>query len=137
MPTTRALIPEDLPALQVGLDNDHFHPGTWSTQDFIYNPEGDERERVVKFCGVIEDSKGPIAFTRFTKTLRISAVWADDQDSKRNARAIIFGIKEAVATARLNGFTEVVIQTSHDKLATFLTQVMKMRQSGSEFFLAV
>ena len=64
-------------------------------------------------------------------------MWNDGTDNHRNARAIIFGILEAVSQARANGFTEIIIQTDHDKLATFLTDVMKMTKSGNEYLLAV
>jgi D-aminopeptidase len=46
-------------------------------------------------------------------------------------------VHDAVKMARANGFTEIIVQTSHKKLATFLTEVLKMKQSGSEFLLAV
>jgi hypothetical protein len=138
MTTTRALTAQDHAALQAAIDRDTFHLGTWTLNDFIHDPSSDnERERVPKICTVIEDSKGPITYVRFTKTLRICCVWADGTDNHRNARAIIFGIRDAVVTARDNGFTEIIIQTDHDKLATFLTDVMKMTKCGNEYLLAV
>jgi hypothetical protein len=138
MITTRAMTEQDIPALQVAIDRDTFHPGSWAVEDFIFDPSSeDERKRVPKICTVIEDSKGPITFVRFTKTLRVCCVWNDGTDNHRNARAIIFGIQSAVQQARENGFTEIIIQTDHDKLATFLTEVMKMTKSGNEYLLAV
>jgi hypothetical protein len=138
MTSTRALAETDHAALQVAIDRDTFHPGTWTIQDFIHDPSSeDEREKVPKVCTVIEDSKGPITYVRFTKTLRICCVWADGTDNQRNARAIIFGVRDAVQVARANGFTEIIIQTDHDKLATFLTDVMKMTKCGNEYLLAV
>jgi hypothetical protein len=131
MTTTRALTEQDHPALQAAIDRDTFHPGEWKVSDFIHTPESP------RVSTVIEDSKGPIAFVRFTKTLRICCVWADGCDTCRNARAIIFGIRDAVQMARANGFTEIIIQSDHEKLATFLTEVLKMTKSGSEFLLAV
>jgi hypothetical protein len=122
---------QDYPALQAAIDSDTFHPGEWKVTDFIHTPESP------KVCTVIEDSKGPITFVRFTKTLRICCVWNDALDNHRNAKAIIFGVHDAVQMARANGFTELIIQSSHDKLAAFLTKVMGMKQSGSEFLLAV
>lgn len=131
MITTRALTEQDYPSLQTAIDSGTIHPGEWKVEDFIHTAE------VPKVSTVIEDSQGPIAFVRFTKTLRICCVWNDEVDHHRNARAVIFGIRDAVVMARANGFTEIIIQTSHMKLATFLTEVMKMKQSGSEFTLAV
>jgi hypothetical protein len=86
---------------------------------------------------VIEDSKGPIAFVRYTKTLRISCVWSDGNDISRNARAIIQGINDAVQKARDSGFSEIIITTNHKKLAVFFEQVIKMTKSGDEYILAV
>jgi hypothetical protein len=138
MITTRAVTEQDYPALQTAIDSDIFHPGQWKVTDFIHDPlSEDEHEKVPKVCTVIEDSKGPITFVRFTKTLRICCVWNDGVDNHRNARAIIFGVRDAVNMARSNGFTEIIIQSDHAKLAIFLTKVLKMKQSGSEFLLAV
>jgi hypothetical protein len=138
MITTRALTEQDHAALEAAIGRDTFHPGTWKLQDFVHDPSSeDEREKVPKVCTVIEDAKGPITFVRFTKTLRVCCVWADGEDNHRNARAIIFGIRDAVSMARANGFTEIIIQTDHDKLATFLTNVMKMTKCGNEYLLAV
>ena len=131
MTTTRPMTEQDYPALQAAIDRDIFHPGEWKVEHFIHTPESP------KVSTVIEDSKGPIAFVRFTKTLRICCVWNDETDNSRNARAVIFGVHDAVAMARANGFTEIIIQSDHEKLATFLTEVLKMTKSGSEFLLAV
>jgi hypothetical protein len=131
MITTRVLTEQDHPALQEAITRDNFHPGEWKVDDFIHTPESP------KVCTVIEDAHGPIAFVRFTKSLRIACVWNDAADNQRNGRAIIFGIRDAVKLARANGFNEIIITTDHDKLATFFTQVMKMKKSGSEFILAV
>jgi hypothetical protein len=122
---------QDYPALQTAIDRDTFHPGEWKVDDFIHTPESP------KVCTVIEDSKGPITYVRFTKTLRICCIWNDAEDNHRNARAVIFGIQDAVQMARANGFSEIIIQSSHNKLATFLTKVIGMKQSGSEFLLTV
>jgi D-aminopeptidase len=74
---------------------------------------------------------------RYTKTLRISVVWNDGEDNSRNARAIIFGIRNAAEKAVASGFTEIIIATSHPKMRVFLERVMKMTRSGDEYLLAV
>jgi hypothetical protein len=121
----------DYPVLQAAIDRESLHPGNWEVGDFVHTSESP------KVCTVIEDSQGPIVFVRFTKTLRIGCVWNDSADNHRNGRAIIFGIHDAVRMARANGFNEIIIQSDHEKLATFLTTVLKMKQSGSEFILAI
>ncbi len=119
---------EDKPALQRAIDRDAFHPGEWSPEHF-------EQPNVVS--QVIEDQTGPIAFVLFTKTLRISCVWNDGADVHRNAKAIIFGIRDAVEKAKASGYTEVVVETDHEKLAEFFIRVMKMRQSGNQYFILI
>lgn len=131
MITTRAMTEQDYPALRAATSASTLHPGEWKVEDFIHTAE------VPKVSTVIEDSQGPIVFVRFTKTLRICCVWNDEEDNHRNARAVIFGIRDAAQMARANGFTEIIIQTNHAKLATFLSKVLKMKQSDSEFLLAV
>jgi hypothetical protein len=124
----RPFNPADIPVLEGAIERDQFHPGEWKVEHFTEGPVS---------SSVIEDDKGPIVFVRFTKTLRISVVWNDASDTSRNARAIIFGIKDAVDKARASGFTEIIITTSHPKLQVFLERVMKMSRSGDEYLLAV
>jgi len=127
MVNIRDFTQEDIPALQKAIDADTFHPGEWQVDHFT---------PPVK-TNVIEDSEGPIAFVRYTKTLRISCVWNDTADTRRNARAIIQGLADAVQKARGSGFTEIIITTSHPQLATFFEKIMKMTKSGDEYILAV
>ena len=124
----RQMTESDKPALQDAITRDVFHPGEWKVEHF-------DQPNILS--QVIEDSQGPIAFVRFTKTLRISCVWNDGENVARNARAIIFGIQKAVERARASGYTEIIITTSHDKLAKFFVKVMKMTRSDNEFILQV
>ena len=126
MTTIRKLEDTDIPALQKAIDADTFHPGEWKVNHFTSTT-----------TNVIEDSHGPIAFVRYTKTLRISCVWSDGADTSRNARAIIQGINDAVQKARASGFTEIIITTTHDKLAAFFEKILGMTKSGDEYILAV
>lgn len=130
MTTIRPFTPDDVPALEQAIERDKFHPGEWEVSHFIGS-------KVPVSSNVIEDGKGPIVFVRFTKTLRISVVWNDGEDVERNARAIIFGIHEAVQRARASGFTEIIISAESAKLRAFLERVMKMTKSGDEYLLAV
>ena len=133
----RGFTQEDVPALQKAIDADTFHPDEWRVEHF-YNPNLDpETYTPALVTTVIEDQHGPIAFVRFTKTLRISCMWNDAQDVRRNARAIIHGIRDAVQQARASGFSEIIITSSHPKLATFLERIMKMTKSGDEYLLSV
>lgn len=133
----RPFLEADIPELQAAIERDTFHPGQWSVGHF-YNQTPDETKYQAPVSShVIQDDKGPIAFVRFTKTLRISVVWNDGMDNTRNARAVILGIREAVQLARSSGFSEIIITTSHPRLAMFLDKVIKMTKSGDEFLLEV
>jgi hypothetical protein len=133
----RPFLESDIPELQAAIDKDTFHPGEWKVEHF-YNPEpAEDKYQAPVSSHVIQDDKGPIAFVRFTKTLRISVVWNDGTDNSRNARAVILGIREAVIKARASGFSEIIITTNHPRLSMFLEKVIKMTKSGDEFLLAV
>jgi hypothetical protein len=123
---------KDSPALQKAIDGAVFHPGAWRLADFITTEE-DAIGNPPKVVAVISDDRGPIAFTRYTKVLRICCVWNDEADYSRNAKAIIFGVKDAVNRARASGFSEIIIQSSNPKLANFLENVLKMKKSDGEF----
>lgn len=135
----RKFTPVDVPALQRAIDGDKFHPGEWRVEHFYDDPHDPEALKIPKEVSVIEDGGDPIAFVLYTRediaTLRISCVWGDGDDNARNARAIIFGLKDAVERARTSGFTAIVIETTHAKLATFFIRVMKMEQRGDQYYL--
>jgi hypothetical protein len=130
MLTIRPFTTEDVPDLEKAIAADVFHPGEWKVSDFTST-----QPPVV--TNVISDKAGPIAFVRYTKTLRISCVWNDGTDISRNASAIIQGIQDAVSKARTSGFSEIIITTSHPKLASFLVRIMGMTKSSDEYLLAV
>lgn len=134
---TRLFKEEDVTALQNAIDRDNHDPA-WKVKDF-WNPTPDPEEGYVApvTTTIIQSGDYPIAFVRFTKTLRISCVWNDSADTRHNARAIIHGISDAVQKARASGFSEIIITTSHPQLATFFEKIMKMTKCGDEYVLAV
>lgn len=125
----------DVPALAKAIESDKLHPGEWKISHFY--DEANNQLPANTVVSVIEDSKGPVSFVRYTKTLRISCVWADGDDAGRNARAVIQGLRDAVERARAAGFSEIIIQSSYPPLANFLTRVMGMTQHGDQFILTV
>lgn len=127
----------DIPALQTAIDKDTFHPGEWSVRHFYDDPADKDALNIPKEVSVISDQHGPIAFVRYTKSLRISCVWNDATDVHRNGRAIVNGILDAVKRARASGFTELIITTESDKLADFFKKILKMENTGKEFLLQV
>src|SRR5208282_5675163 len=105
----------DIPVLQAAIDRDTFHPGEWSVKHFYDDPEDPNALNIPKEVATMSDSKGPIAFVRYTKSLRISCIWADEKDVHRNARAIIIGIRDAIKKAGASGYSEIIITTESEK----------------------
>lgn len=133
MTKMRPFSESDIPALEVAIAADEFHQGEWQVSHFTL-------KHPLVSTQVIEDDLGPIAFVIFTKEdsqLRIACVWNNAGDNIRNARSIIFGIREAVEKARVCGLTEIVIATTHPPLAAFFERVMKMTKNGDDYVLAV
>lgn len=116
---TRPFESSDVPALQIAIDADTFHPGEWEIEYFTHPSV---------YAEVIEDSKGPVVYTLFTREskeqLRISCVWVDGADISRNARAVIFGVKDAVVKARSSKYTEILIESGYPPLRTFLERAL-------------
>jgi hypothetical protein len=115
----RAFEPRDIPALQVALATDTFHPGVWKVEHFTHPTVCSE---------IVEDSAGIAIFALYEResaeTLRLSCVWADGNDSKRNAKAIIFGIHSLVQKARAAQYKEIVTESEHAPLRAFLSKVL-------------
>ena len=133
----RPFEPTDIPALQAAIDRDTFHPGEWSVKHFYDDPNDPDALKIPKEVTTMSDSQGPIAFVRYTKSLRISCTWSDEKDVHRNAKSIIFGIRDAVDRARASGFTEIIIRSDSEKLSTFLTRVLRMDKQGNQHYLQV
>ena len=127
----------DIPALQAAIDRDTFHPGEWSVKHFYDDPNDPGALKIPKEVATMSDSKGPIAFVRYTKSLRISCMWNDETDNHRNGRAVLNGILDAVNKARASGFTEIIIRSDSEKLSTFLTKVLRMDKQGNQHYLQV
>jgi hypothetical protein len=121
----RPMTSDDLPALQEAIEKDAFHPGEWAVGHFT-DPQ--------VASSVIGDSQGSVIFVRFTKTLRISCAWTDPDDSGRNGRAVIAGLRNAVEQAVKSGYKEIIITTEHPPLAAFLKKFGFVQQ-GTEYLL--
>ena len=130
MISIRPLTEQDAPVIQRAIDADTFHQGEWRLEHFL-------PAKPSITTTVIEDQAGPITFVRFTKTLRIECVWVDGADNSRNAKAIIHGIQDAVVKARESGFSEIIITTTHPKLAQFFERILGMTRRSDEYVLAV
>jgi ribonuclease HI len=119
----RPLSNKDFPMLQKAIDQNTFHPGI---PIGYYTGEN-------KFSEVYEDDKGPVGVVTYSKTLRIAAVWCDNNDRSRNGRATVAAIKDAVERAQSSGFTEIIFNTNSPKLAEFCTKVLGFEESQGEY----
>ena len=132
----RPFEPSDLPALGEAIFKDK-HTPSWSVKHFYDDPTDPDALNIPKEVATMSDSKGPIAFVRYTKSLRISCVWNDETDNHRNGRAVLIGIFDAIKKARASGFTEIIIRSDSDKLSTFLTKALRMDKQGNQHYLQV
>lgn len=123
--THRPLGESDLPMLQKALDQDTFE-------------HADAKQYTMdnSFSEVYEDEAGPIGVLRYTKTLRLTTVWYDNHDRKRNAASVIQAISDAVTKAKASGFTEIVFNTESPTLAAFC-QTLGFAESKGEYVLHV
>ena len=114
MITHRPLAKEDIPILQAALDGNEFHLDQ-KTEHYT-GPD--------MYSVVYEDSKGPIGIVRYTKAttngLRLCAVWCDNSESRRNAIATLYAIRDTVELARAHGYTEIVFDSTVERLRKFM-----------------
>lgn len=110
----RPLLVEDLDDIETASNADQVHPGLWTKEHFT---------RANTQSEVIEDSRGPVSYVLFTKSLRISCVWHDYETPSRNAKAVLLGLQDAVEKAKASGFTEILIESEHWPLRLFLRKV--------------
>ena len=110
----RPLDVQDLDELEKASKADLVHPDLWTKEHFTAPNVQTE---------VVEDKQGPRVYVLFTKTLRISCVWHDYDSPSRNAKAILFGLQDAIEKAKKSGFTEIVVESGHWPLRLFLRKI--------------
>ena len=117
----------DVAGLSEAIKKDTLHPGEWKVEHFT-DPN--------LYSEVVEDEQGPVIYARFTKTLRISCVWADPDNKQRNFQPAFEGVKDAVDKAKASGFTEVIVLTNHPPLAAFL-KMFGFKEAKGEYLLQI
>jgi hypothetical protein len=110
----RPMVNEDLDPMELASNADKVHPGLWTREHFT---------GANKMTEVIEDSQGPLSYVLFTKTLRISCVWESYDSPSRNAKAVIYGLQDAIIKAKQSGFTEIAIESEHWPLRLLLRKL--------------
>ena len=119
--TSRPLEQKDFPMLQQALDNDKFEHATvnyYMTDD--------------SYSEVYETGSGPVGVLRYSKIMRLVAVFCDN-DSLQNAKTVIKMVSDACARAKSSGYTEIIFNTQSEKLANFCTQRLGFVKSNGEF----
>lgn len=109
MVTDRFIEPSDLIPLAISLAKDQYHKGT-------------EAEFFTQFgciSKVYEDEVGPIMYVRGAKALRLDIQFTDNNDARRNMKAMLERFPDLVEKAKDNGFAEIVFVTNSPLLKKF------------------
>lgn len=122
MITDRWLGLEDYNLLALSLAQDEHHKGT---QPEFFTQLG-------TVCKVYEDEQGPICFVRGAKALRLDIQYVDNNDRRRNMAAMLGGFEELAASARENGFTEIIFQSNNPLLKAFCVKRLGFVESDGE-----
>ena len=123
---SRPLEEKDIPMLEKALDQDTYE----HCQPWEYTMEG-------AYSVVYEDEQGPIGVLRYTKTLRLVCVWCDNADKRRNAASAVQAVKDAVAQAKANGYTDVTCATESPLLKKFFVEQCGFKELGNSLVLPV
>lgn len=109
MITDRFFESGDINLLELSLARDEQHIGT--KPEFFIQPG--------TIAKVYEDEQGPILFLRGAKALRLDAQFVDNNDYKRNMRAMLVGFDSLAKKAAEHGFTEIVFTTNNQAFQKF------------------
>ena len=118
----RWLQTDDELILTASIEADEYHKGT--PVSFFAAPNTVSK--------VYEDQNGPICFVRGTSALRLDVQFLDNQDIKRNMKAILAGLTDITEKARQNGYTEIVFNTKNPALAAFCNKRFGFVESEGE-----
>lgn len=123
--TSRPLEVKDIPMLKQALANDRFEHASseYYTMDGAHSV-------------VYENSGGPVGVLRYSKTLRLVAVF-NDNDNPSNARTVLKMVRDAVGKAKAAGFTEIIFNTQSETLANFCIQKLGFNESKGEYVRTV
>ena len=116
MITCRPITKDDYEMLAISLLADEYHFET--PAEFFY-----EQDSV---CSVYEDDSGPILFVRGQalllsdrKFIRLDIQYLDNNDGKRNLKAMMKGFPELADNAKTNGFSGFIFESTAPLLRAF------------------
>jgi len=116
---SRPLEPNDFDMLKRSLDADEYEHASPDQ----YAQKGSSSE-------VYEDDAGPICILRYTKTLRIVAVWCNNSDKLRNAKSAFKAFADTVSKAKANGYSDIIFNTESPTLAKFCVKLGFEKSDG-------
>lgn len=118
----RWLEADDLPLLSLSLAKDEHHK---TTEPEFFTQSG----CVTK---VYEDEQGPMMFVRGTKALRLDIQFMENNDVRRNVKALRYLGEQLPKLAKENGFTELIFNTNSPLLAKLCTKHFGFVESQGE-----
>jgi len=124
---SRRVEESDRKYIDEGFAHDEFHDKGLTSD--VYFPKllnGEFDPRYVS--NTFEDEKGPIFFTQGTKVLKIQASFRDNNDHRRNLKALRAFFAQLRVYARQNGFTALQASTKSPQLAEFLIKHEQFEQ---------
>ena len=124
--TSRPLNSSDIPMLEQALVADEFPHS--SSRYYMEDKSYSE---------VYENDNGPVGVLRYSKALRLVAVFRDNSPSVQNAKTVIKMITDAVKRAKDSGFSEIIFNTQSPALAKFCVDKLNFVESKGEYVRAV
>jgi hypothetical protein len=121
MVTSRRIAETDRASIEQALARDTFHPGV--TADVFYEPG--------TATNIYEYDHNPVLVVRVYKSLHLDLMCYDNADVERNRKVLEVGWPKLVASAKANGFKEIVTSVNGPALYRFLTK--KVEEGGFGF----
>jgi hypothetical protein len=121
MVTSRRIAESDRASIEQALARDTFHPGV--SADVFFEPG--------TLTNVYEYDRETVLLVRVYKSLHLDLVCYDNADVERNKKVLEAGWPKLVASAKANGFKEIITSVNGPALLRFLTK--KVEDGGFGF----
>lgn len=131
---SRLITNNDYDLLATSLLVDEYHSDT--PPSFFYEPN--------TVCNVYEDELGPILFVRGQalllsdkKFIRLDIQYLDNNDGKRNLKAMIKGFPELESNAKSNGFSGFIFESTAPLLRAFCIKRLGFKEGPCNLLVKV
>jgi hypothetical protein len=122
MITSRRIAETDRASIEQALARDTFHPGVRA--DVFYEPG--------TLTNIYEYDREPVLAVRVYKSLHLDLMCYDNADVERNRKVLEAGWQKLVASAKENGFKEIVTAVNGAALLKFLKRPVTQGGFGFE-----